>query len=45
MPRRFMPLVLTCLFLGGCIGTAFGLSVDTIAPNGTAEQIDRKSVV
>jgi len=39
MPRRFMPLVLTCLFLGGCIGTAFGLSVDTIAPNGTAEQI------
>jgi dienelactone hydrolase len=34
-----MPLVLSSLFLGGCIGTSSGLSIPTTAPNGALEQI------
>src|SRR5439155_5252976 len=39
MRTRFIPLVLACLFFGGCIGTTSGLSIPTTAPNGTSEQI------
>jgi len=38
LPRLTVP-VLTCLFLGGCIGLTFGLSITTTAPNGAVEQI------
>lgn len=39
MLTRLMPLVLSSLFLGGCIGTSSGLSIPTTAPNGALEQI------
>ena len=39
MRTRFIPLVLACLFFGGCVGTTSGLSIPTTAPNGASEQI------
>lgn len=39
MLTRLMPLVLSFLFLGSCMGSISGLSIPTTAPNGALEQI------
>src|ERR671922_232962 len=39
MLTRLMPLVLSFVFLGSCIGTTSGLSIPMTAPNGALEQI------
>jgi hypothetical protein len=44
MTTRLMLLVLSILFLGGCMATT-SVSVKTTAPNGTLEQIPAKLFV
>src|SRR5919108_5859102 len=39
MLTRLMPLVLSFVFLGSCIGTTSGLSIPMTAPNGALEQL------
>jgi dienelactone hydrolase len=39
MLTRLMPLVLSFVFLGSCIGTTSGLSIPITAPNGALEQL------
>lgn len=39
MYTRLMPVALCVLFLGGCVGTTSGLSINTTTPNGVLEQI------
>jgi dienelactone hydrolase len=39
MPKNLMPLILSFMFLGGCVSTTSGLSITTTTTNGGAEQI------
>ena len=39
MLTKLMPLILSFMFLSGCVSTTSGLSITTTTTNGAAEQI------